>query len=306
VTQISGRKFLVVSIALVLTFPLFATTPAIAETYKAADFAGVLTLAKESNSGTYNRNLFKHWIDQDGDGCDTRSEVLIEESSTAALLGPKCKVISGKWLSRFDNRSFTNPSQLDIDHLVPLKEAWESGASQWNSAQRQAFANDLDFAGSLIAVSASSNRSKGDKDPAQWQPTHKAFRCTYAVTWIQVKYRWSLTADQAEITSLKKMLNGCSKTNTYQLPDKAAEIDLPSNSPSPEPSKSETPKPTQEPSPTPTPTQEPSPTPSENLPTVSPGAYCSKDKEGTKGRGSNGNVYTCKTSPTDSRLRWRL
>lgn len=296
-TQILRKKFLTVLISLLLTFPLFATTPVIADTYKAADLAGVLTLAKESNSGTYNRDLFKHWIDQDGDGCDTRSEVLIEESSTTALLGPKCKINSGKWLSRFDNRSFTNPSQLDIDHLVPLKEAWESGASQWNSTQRQAFANDLEFAGSLIAVSASSNRSKGDKDPAQWQPSHKAFSCTYAVTWIQVKYRWSLTADQAEISSLQKMLSSCSKTSNFQLPNTAIENEAPiGDSRSYEVS----------PTPNPNPTQEPSPSPSETLPTVSPGAFCSKDKEGTKGRGSNGNVYTCKTSPTDSRLRWRL
>jgi hypothetical protein len=113
--------------------------------------------------------------------------------------GKTCTILSGKWVSAYDNKNVTKASTLDIDHMVPLKEAWESGAASWTDAERESFANDLGFAGSLIAVSASTNRSKGDKDPANWLPSNKALTCPYAISWIQVKYRWSLTADWKEV-----------------------------------------------------------------------------------------------------------
>lgn len=287
--------------------------PSSASSASALNLLGQVTISAESNSSSYNRYDFNHWTDQDGDGCDTRQEVLIAESRKPLDVFGKCKFLEGDWLSLFDNVVITDPSKIDIDHFVPLKEAWESGASKWTREQREAFANDLDFAGSLIAVSASSNRSKGDRDPAQWLPRNSRFVCEYAVTWVQVKIRWSLSVDKSEETALRKALGTCSKSKTYAIPEKSSSSKTPS--PSPSPSKTEAPTPTQAPSPqpsqssTPTPTQTTTPTPTptqdSSLPVIRAGAFCAKELEGTQGRSSNGTIYTCKTSSTDSRLRWR-
>ena len=77
---------------------------------------------------TYERSLFVHWIDADGDGCDTRQEVLIAESRVSVEMGSGCTVVSGQWYSWYDGATWTNPSDVDIDHFVPLGEAWRSGA----------------------------------------------------------------------------------------------------------------------------------------------------------------------------------
>ena len=167
-----------------------------------------LQVAVETRAG-YNRDLFRHWIDADGDGCDTRDEVLIAESTTPVTVGAGCSLSGGTWLSPYDMVSTTNASGFDVDHFVPLAEAWDSGAANWDSATRQAFANDLDFSMSLIAVTASSNRSKSDRDPAEWLPTNTAYHCEYAVAWVQVKVRWKLTIDSAEKEKLLSLANSC-------------------------------------------------------------------------------------------------
>jgi DNA uptake protein ComE-like DNA-binding protein len=167
-----------------------------------------LQVAVENRTG-YNRELFRHWVDADGDGCDTRKEVLIAESTTPVTIGSGCSISGGTWLSPYDMVSTTNASSFDVDHLVPLAEAWDSGASKWDSATRQAFANDLDFSMSLIAVTASSNRSKSDRDPAEWLPSNSAYHCEYAVAWVQVKQRWKLSVDTAEKDKLLSIANSC-------------------------------------------------------------------------------------------------
>lgn len=228
------RVSLLVAILAMTLIPL----PAQAASVTAPALLELLSVQEETNSSSYVRTKFKHWIDQDKDGCDTRSEVLLQESISPTKRGSKCKVLSGKWLSHYEKKTFTKPTGLDIDHMVPLKEAWESGAANWTSAQRQAFANDLGFAGSLIAVSASTNRSKGDKDPAGWMPSNKAYRCTYVVTWMLVKYRWSLSIDAKEASSISTTLESCPASKLYALPKQAIK---PSDStPSPTPSPSET------------------------------------------------------------------
>jgi hypothetical protein len=161
--------------------------------------AEVLTVSQDRLTG-YNRSLFKLWIDADKDGCDTRTEVLIEEAVVKPKIGKKCALTGGKWLSPYDGKTTTKASDLDIDHLVPLAEAWRSGAWAWSATKRQAFANDLDDSNALIAVSLSLNRSKGDRDVSSWLPPKGA--CTYVESWINVKVKWSLTADSKEILTL--------------------------------------------------------------------------------------------------------
>lgn len=167
-----------------------------------------LRVEPETTDG-YDRTLFKHWIDADRDGCDTRREVLIAESTTPVTVGAGCSIIGGTWFSVYDGVTTTDASTFDIDHMVPLKEAWDSGAHSWDATTRQAFANDLSLDVSLVAVSASSNRSKSDRDPADWLPAKLDYRCSYVDAWIAVKLRWNLSVDRAEHDALAAVLADC-------------------------------------------------------------------------------------------------
>ncbi len=156
------------------------------------------------------RNLYGSWIDEDGDCQNTRQEVLIAESLVPVELDSRgCRVVSGAWLDPFTGQTFTDPSDLDIAHFIPLAEAHRSGADRWAPQHRQDFANDLSFPGSLIAVSASANRSKGDRDPAGWLPPNQDFHCEYVRTWIIAKAYWGLTMDDVERSTVFSILGLC-------------------------------------------------------------------------------------------------
>lgn len=201
----------------VLTAAVLAATgvadPAWAETYSAPLRTAVASLpvATEVRTG-YNRDLFRHWIDADGDGCNTRYEVLIAEATTRPSVGSGCTLSGGRWLSYYDNATWTNPADLDIDHMVALAEAWDSGARSWTSSRREAYANDLGDSRSLVAVTDNVNQAKGDLDPAQWLPPLTSARCRYITEWVVVKIRWRLTVDTAEKNSLTSLANGCTNT----------------------------------------------------------------------------------------------
>jgi hypothetical protein len=167
-----------------------------------------MEIKPEATSG-YDRSLFKHWIDADGDSCNAREEVLIIESLEPVTLGAGCKVLTGRWLSNFDGVVITDSSKLDMDHMVPLKEAWDSGANTWSASRRQAYANDIDLPEALIAVSASSNRSKSARDPAEWLPTNTSYRCQYVEDWMAVKVKWELSVDAKEFEALRSVSVGC-------------------------------------------------------------------------------------------------
>ncbi len=167
----------------------------------------------------YNRDLFAVWSDLDGDGCDTREEVLRSESLVTALLAAnRCTVISGEWLSSYDGSEVSDPSALDIDHVVALKEAWDSGAWAWSPERRIAYANDQTDGRTLAAVSAASNRSKGDADPSNWLPDEPSV-CRYLGDWIAIKARWALSMDQSEWGRIKNLLQGaCAGTEIEPWP----------------------------------------------------------------------------------------
>ncbi|TEB18769.1 hypothetical protein FA13DRAFT_1762511 [Coprinellus micaceus] len=181
-----------------LPTPVSAAT---ARTYLAS-----LTVAAESNSPAYNRDLFNHWITISG-SCNTR-ETVLKRDGTNVVTGSNCAATSGNWVSPYDNVATTLASDLDIDHLVPLKEAWVSGARNWSNATRQAFANDLTRP-QLVAVTDSLNQAKGDKDPAEWMVPLASYRCTYVRAWVQVKYYYNLSVDSAEKSALTSYLNAC-------------------------------------------------------------------------------------------------
>jgi len=165
-----------------------------------------LVVAEDKKTG-YKRTAFKHWINADKNGCNTRAEVLIEEAIEKPMIGPRCKLTGGKWFSAYDGKSTTKATQLDVDHMVPLAEAWRSGAWKWTAVQRQAYANDLDNSEALIAVTAATNRSKGDKDPSLWMPAND--QCTYIQNWISIKTKYSLTVDTLEAEAINSLLGTC-------------------------------------------------------------------------------------------------
>lgn len=165
-----------------------------------------LTVASSGSMRGYSRARFPHWR-KAGDNCDVRDTVLRRDGEEVRLDG--CNVVGGRWLSGYDNRAFLDPSDLDIDHVVPLANAWRSGADEWDDARRGDFANDLTRP-QLIAVSASSNRAKGDQDPSQWKPPNRDHWCQYARDWIAVKHYWGLSVTSDEKAALADMMEGCS------------------------------------------------------------------------------------------------
>ncbi|MFJ3270313.1 HNH endonuclease family protein [Streptomyces sp. NPDC086776] len=179
-------------------------TPVAAST--ARTYLSQLTVKAEGSSSGYSRDLFPHWITQSG-ACDTR-EVVLKRDGTNVTQNSSCTAVSGSWYSEYDGATWSAASDLDIDHMVPLAEAWRSGASSWTTAQRQSFANDLTRP-QLIAVTDNVNQSKGDQDPSTWLPSRTAYRCTYARAWVHVKHYYNLTVDSAEKSALQSVLNGC-------------------------------------------------------------------------------------------------
>lgn len=169
-----------------------------------------LAIAPKSSDILYDRTTWQHWIDEDGDCQDTRDEVLIAEADGPITLSTDgCDVISGTWIDPYSGATWTNPSDLDIDHMVPLKNAHDSGGWQWDLATKRAYANDLVHAEHLVAVEDGLNQSKSDSGPEAWQPPSADYRCAYATEWVQIKVRWSLTVTQAEHDELAGMLATC-------------------------------------------------------------------------------------------------
>jgi hypothetical protein len=153
----------------------------------------------------YSREKFPHWRSV-GDNCDVRDLVLKRDGTKVRLSG--CNVVAGTWKSVYDGKVLDSPTKVDIDHMVPLANAWRSGASAWTTARRSDFANDLNDP-QLVAVSATSNRSKGDQDPSTWKPPATSSWCSYAEDWIAVKTHWKLTVTTAEKSALADMLEKC-------------------------------------------------------------------------------------------------
>ena len=182
-----------------LPTPVSAAT---ARTYLAS-----LTVATEDRTG-YNRDLFPHWITQSG-ACNTR-EVVLKRDGSNVQQNSSCAATSGSWYSPYDGATWSAASDVDIDHLVPLAEAWDSGARGWDAGRRESFANDLGDSHTLVGVTASLNRSKGDQDIAEWLPPIN--KCRYIKDWVTAKIRWGLSQDAAEKSALRSVASGCTNS----------------------------------------------------------------------------------------------
>jgi hypothetical protein len=179
-------------------------TPVSAST--ARTYLGQLTVKAEGSSTGYSRDKFPHWITQSG-ACNTR-EVVLKRDGSGVVQDSSCAAVSGSWYSPYDGATWYAASDVDIDHVVPLAEAWRSGASSWSTSSRQAFANDLTRP-QLIAVTDNVNQAKGDQDPAEWLPPSSSYRCMYARMWVHTKHYWNMSVDSAEKSALQSVLNGC-------------------------------------------------------------------------------------------------
>ena len=221
-----------------------ARPTATATTTSSSTTLHVTVSAIPSNLPTYDRDDWKHWVDANGDCQDARQEVLVAESRTAATFRTdrKCKVATGEWLAPYSSVVVTDPSKLDVDHMVPLGNAHLSGAWAWSAQQRERYANHLADPQHLIAVTANANRSKGARGPEAWKPEDQSYWCQYAVDWIAIKDTWGLTATQAEHGALVVMLDTCA--NPPQLTVSQSQQVNPTPVPTERPA---------QPSPTPTP-----------------------------------------------------
>ncbi len=177
----------------------------------------------------YERNSqFGNFLTGNDDRCSTRIEVLLQERISGKTFGKDSCQIAGIWNSPYDDRTTWDASDLEIDHQVPLKEAWDSGATEWSDVRRQAFMNDLAFWGSLTAVSNSVNESKRADEPGQWMPSNTSYRCRYLALWIAVKWRWDLSIDESELAVLNTQLIRCSD-KSLMVPDLQKAAKSPTN-----------------------------------------------------------------------------
>lgn len=177
-----------------------------------------IVIAEPSNV-SYNRDEWNHWVDVRP--CWTVRELVLVNSAVPGSLELKnsagnpttsvddaCEIVSGKWVDPYSNKEFTNPSDLDIDHMIPLNYAAQHGGQGWDSSRKENYANSLE-PGHLVAASASENRSKGDKGPSVWKPSNQAYYCQYATSWVNVANSWGLTITQADHDALADMLTTC-------------------------------------------------------------------------------------------------
>jgi hypothetical protein len=174
-----------------------------------------LVVGQASSMAGYSRDEFPHWASdaeaygwEEPDGsCDVRDAALIRDGQ-GVRIDEDCDITAGTWLDHYTGLTLRDPSEVDIDHLVPLANAWRSGAgsSEWSAAEREAYANDPEV---LLSADAGANRTKGDKGPEAWKPPNRDYWCEYARRWIWIKSDWRLTGNPAEKSALQGMLGTC-------------------------------------------------------------------------------------------------
>ena len=179
---------------------------------EARDALRNLEVALPGSMAGYSREKFPHWSDAEEFGwdvpdtsCDARDAALIRDGKNVRV-AEGCDVTSGVWLDPYTGRTYTDPSEIDIDHVVPLANAWRSGASSWSEARRERYANDPAV---LLSAEDNANQEKGDKGPEAWKPPNGAIWCDYATRWVEIKASYDLSLNQQEKAALEQMLGTC-------------------------------------------------------------------------------------------------
>ncbi|KFH48180.1 hypothetical protein ACRE_009360 [Hapsidospora chrysogenum ATCC 11550] len=196
----------VAAILLSAATAVVAIPPGIPSEADARSMLSNLKVAEPNDDGSYDRDLFPHWSSVEGN-CNAREFVLRRDGDNVET-GNDCYPTSGSWTSPYEGEKHTEPSDVSIDHMVPLKNAWISGASEWTTDEREAFANDVEGP-QLWAVTGTVNSDKSDKSPDEWKPELTSIHCEYAAAWIAVKSAYELTASSAEVSALEEMLGEC-------------------------------------------------------------------------------------------------
>jgi hypothetical protein len=257
-----------------------------------AALAALEVKGRGSKAG-YDRELFgQAWFDADRNGCDTRNDVLRRDLA-ARTLKNDCKVLAGTLFDPYTASTirfvYGGASEVDIDHVVAVSDAWQKGAARWTAGKRLAFANDPL---NLLAVDAHTNRSKGDGDTATWLPPNKAFRCSYVARQVAVKLKYQVSVTTAEKSAMQRVLGGCP---TLALPSRGT---APTVAALPRSSRTSAPATTRATSRTTKPASD-----ADVRAGVHPGSFCAP--AGALGRTTSGTLMRCRTSATDTRNRWR-
>lgn len=175
----------------------------------------------EEQNVAYNRKEWSHWATPKGaSSCwNTREEVLSKQGSNIVYLDSKknvtktkskaCSIKSGVWNDVYTGKKITDPSKIDIDHMIPLSYAAKHGGQKWDSAKKKDYANSMKTPYHLLAVDAGANRAKGDKGPSDWMPSNKAYQCNYVANWVAVSGEWGLTISKSDVATIKKTLKSC-------------------------------------------------------------------------------------------------
>jgi len=171
-----------------------------------------LDVAPVGSMAGYSREDFPHWAadgtqfgwDEPDSCCDVRDDALVRDGRGVEI-DQECSIIARKWLAPYSGTTLEDPKDVDIDHVVPLANAWRSGANGWEESRREAYANDP---GVLLSVDDAANQTKGDKGPEAWLPPNADYRCEYARRWISIKHQRNLTVNAREGAKLQQMLQG--------------------------------------------------------------------------------------------------
>lgn len=189
----------------------------------------IFSRSAELEIANYDRKAqFGRWVnDPNDETCmNTRAKVLDRDSAKKVIFKEtsKCTIESGRWKDPYTGQTLNFASQIQIDHLVPLKNAYVSGAYKWNFSARCLYANYLGYDFHLLSVSGTENMRKSDKAPDRYMPPNSSYACTYVRNWLTVKLLWGLSMTLPEADSIRQIINDnwCS---TAQFKISAAELD---------------------------------------------------------------------------------
>lgn len=321
---VTACLLLVLPVALALTGPSSSAVVASSSKGRSTRWLVRHLVVGSTDHAGYDRSKFKLW-DSIGGGCTTRDVVLYRDAYAKPAVASGCTLTGGRWVSPYDGVKTSDPSVLQIDHVVPLADAWGGGAWNWDARTRERYANDLGTMFDLIAVSAHTNESKGDRDPQHWLPPKASFDCQYMADYTAVLWRWQLHITHA----LKQFLKGRLKTCGWPRITEPARPAIytnahPTPTQSPAPSASVTPSTTAtEASPTPTATATTASPPASATPTATAttptapathactrtssgscirgGEFCPTADYGQTGYDANGDPLTCEGDTTHPR-----
>jgi hypothetical protein len=178
---------------------------------------GLLEVAEEPRRQNYDRNAFNHWVDTNGSGCTARQDVLLSQAVGLVQRDQfrPCVIVEGDWYLPFDGQTYSgSPSEIDVDHVVALAEAWDSGADRWDTKRRELFANDHL---NLLVSDRQVNRTKGDKDAGEWRPDQRSSWCQTATMMALTKLRYDLSIDTRERRGLVEMANACNRDDQIRV-----------------------------------------------------------------------------------------